>query len=431
LELISISTPAGVVVDRRAVLPDLPFGIGADLMKSVQRRGRWGEALERLCLIIFPAMCATTRFASATTSVPTFHETRAYSHPMPAADTYFGPVADVSSKYVGVLGVRSTQGKPTEFNAFVFDVGTGQHLWTLTRPVPPDNVNFRFTSIAIDGDLAVIGATYEHVPLPGRGIAYNAGAAYVYDLTTGQLKHKLVSDSPQINFLLGSSVDILGDRIAVGSWGNAYLFDATTGAQLAKLNPSMPSSQFGISVALSESAAVVGSNSDRSRGEFTGAAFAFDLATYAEISKFVPADAVAYDNFGIEVAVDDRFAIASGRGGAYVFDVMTGSQLMELALPRSTSTYPNLLDIQGTIALLGDPAIGRAATFDWTTGAALQELVPSDFASNFGGSVAMVGSTAVVGALGKAYQFHVVPEPSGAALLLVALVVTRGKRKIR
>ena len=396
-------------------------------MKGMQRRGLCGETLQRLCLIIVCALCGRTGLSSAATSVPNFYETRTYSHPMPGADTFFGwSEADISSKYVGVLGSRVTLSRPTEFSAFLFDVETGQHLWTLTQPVPPDNVNFRFESIAIDGDLAVVGATYEHVPLPGGGIAFNAGAAYVYDLTTGQLKHKLVSNSPQGNFLLGSSVDILGDRIAVGSWGNAYVFDATTGAQLAKLNPSMSSGQFGISVALSESAVVVGANSDRSRGEFTGASFAFDLDTYAEMSKFVPADAVAFDNFGFKVAVDGRYAIGSGRGGAYVFDVMTGSQLAELTSSIVSFANPLFVDIQGEIALLGNSIQQRAAMFDWMTGAALQELVPSDFPSNgrFGNSVAIAGETVIVTGRGKAYQFHQVPEPSGAALVLIGLMST-------
>jgi hypothetical protein len=260
-----------------------------ELMNLPNRRS-FGAARKQLCLVIGCASLVSASFSLAQPPAPTIHETRTYSHPHPAADKVMYPIVDISSKYVGVLGFkwRQINNDASHFDAFIFDAVTGQHLWTLTQPVPPDNVNFRFASLAIDGDLAVIGATYEHVPLPNGGVAPNAGAAYVYDLTTGQLKHKLVSNTPQNHSLLGSSVDILSDHIVVGSWGSAYVFDANSGDQLAQLNPSTPSNQFGISVAISESAILAGSNSDDSRGSFTGAVFAFNPQTSRSSPNLCP-----------------------------------------------------------------------------------------------------------------------------------------------
>ncbi len=365
----------------------------------------------------------TSNCCLAAEPIPVTNEIRYFTHPAPAADTFFGGPVDISDAYVGVLGLRSTASVATQFDAFIFDALTGQHIWTISRPKPANDVNYRFESIAIDGNLAVIGAT-GHVPLPGGGTAFNAGFAYVYDLTTGQLKHTLISNTPQDNFLFGSNVDILGNRIAVGSWGNAYVFDATTGAQLARLNPSTPSDQFGISVALSDEAILVGSNSDNSHGNFTGATFTFDSQSFAQITKFVRPNAVANDNFGINVAIDGRYGIAGGRSGAFVFDALNGTPLMQLTIPGATSATPEV-DIEGTTALLGRSALKRAIAFDWTTGMPLQDLVPTDIAtaSNYGLSVAMNGHKMLVSSVGKAYEFQLVPEPEVTVLIATALVV--------
>ncbi len=357
----------------------------------------------------------------ATQAVPILYDSLVYTHPSPTADSFFGNFADISSQYVGVLGGRSSNSRATQVDAFIYDAITGQHLRTFTQPIPASNVNFRFASIAIDGDLAVVGATYAHIPLPGGGFAFNAGAAFVYDLNTGALLHKLVSDTPRDNFLLGSSVDILDDRIVVGGWGNAYVFDATTGDQLAELLPSADSGQFGISVAISESAIVAGSNSDESQGSFTGAVYTFDPQTFAETSKFIPTDANAGDNFGIRVAVDGDYAIASGRSAAYVFGAQSGEQFTKLTLPGNT-TRSSTVAIQDTIALLGNPALGTAMTFDWESGTPINQLIGSTAALNFGFTVALAEDEALVAALGKAYQYHIVPEPTSSRLVVPFLV---------
>jgi outer membrane protein assembly factor BamB len=325
-------------------------------------------------------------------------------------------------------------------SVYIYRADTGELIHTLTRPTPSDNPNFNFgVSLAIDGDRVVIGAS-EHVALPGGRIAANAGAAYVYNLQTGQLLHRLVSSTPRENFQLGTDVAIHGNVIAVGSWGNAYLFNATTGAQLTRLQPSDTSSQFGISVDLNDSQVVVGANSDGERGTHTGAAYVFDLSTYTETRKIVPDDIDIHDNFGLHVRVDGRNAViqvpredvgTEDRGAAYVFDLENGAQLAKLTHPNSASVsdiFGRALDIQGHRVLIGS-GTGEAFVFDWTTGQALTELLPSLASTDgsYGLGVGLAGNSAVVTGMDRVFEFTVVPEPAAALLASAVLLALIGK----
>jgi hypothetical protein len=122
--------------------------------------------------------------------------------------------------------------------------------------------------------------------------------------------------------------------------------------------------------------------------------------------------------------------------------VTTGAQLKSLSLPGS-AFYPDAVDIQGTTALLGNRVLGRAMTFDWTTGQALQDLVPSNLPGNleFGNSVAMAGKSAFVTSINSAspiamnteklYEFNVIPEPSTFLLLLTGILTMCCRRRQR
>jgi hypothetical protein len=43
-------------------------------------------------------MCISIQFGLAAAAVPMVSEVRTLSHPAPAADTFFGPVVDISNK---------------------------------------------------------------------------------------------------------------------------------------------------------------------------------------------------------------------------------------------------------------------------------------------------------------------------------------------
>ena len=232
------------------------------------RQLRSQRALGARDLLILAFVLASHAPALAVVTIPERADVQAYydqANYVPALNqgSVFGSAVAATAQYLAI-GMQGSAGRtgPAEA-AFIYDPVTGNLLRTLTGNVNTVGNGSQFgCSIAIEGNLAVIGAEGEHITLPGGTTRFNSGAAYVFDLTTGAQISRLVPTTPFGNSYFGSDVAIKGGKVVVGSWGNAYLFDALSGQQLAKFAPSETSSQFGISVAMNDSVAVIGANSD-------------------------------------------------------------------------------------------------------------------------------------------------------------------------
>jgi outer membrane protein assembly factor BamB len=244
---------------------------------------------------------------------------------------FFGDAVALSGNFALVGAPLDDDAGSGSGSAYLFDVTTGQQLRKLT---PLDGAaSDRFgISVAIDGNIAVVGADRD------SHVATQAGSAYVFDVTTGQQLFKLAASDAAANDWFGSSVAISGDRIIVGSdrdgsndSGSAYLFDATTGVQLMKLTASDAGSNalFGHSVAISENLAVIGAPYANTAA--TGSAYVFDLTIGEETSKLVAPGTQASNWFGFSVAIDGLALIAGSpfhegysgdTGAAYVFRIV-------------------------------------------------------------------------------------------------------------
>ncbi len=99
---------------------------------------------------------------------------------------------------------------------------------------------------------------------------------------------KLLPDDGAADDEFGRSVAISGTSAIVGAYlddddgtdsGSAYLFDTTTGQQIAKLlaDDGAAEDRFGISVAISGATAIVGANRDDDNGNASGSAYLFDI----------------------------------------------------------------------------------------------------------------------------------------------------------
>jgi hypothetical protein len=316
----------------------------------------------------------------------------------------------------------------------------------LTAPAPGSLDDFGF-SVAVSGDTAVVGAVSEDAG------ATDAGAAYVFQRDVGgtgnwgQVK-KLTASDAQSSDNFGYSVALSGDIAVVGAdtegaggdaAGAAYVFSRNRGGdnnwgQVKKLTASDPEAYdvFGVSVAVSGDIAVVGAKWEDAGGELAGAAYVFSrnqggANNWGQVKKLT--GAAAFDNFGVSVAVSGDIAVVgawledlwgnSDAGAAYVFSRNQGGtdnwgQVKKLdAGEYDANDYFGVsVAVSGDIAVVGahgedvgGSSVGAAYVFSRNQGGAnnwghVKKLTASDAQANdeFGISVALSGDIAVVGA---------------------------------
>jgi len=346
---------------------------------------------------------------------------------------------------VVVVGAFSTDGPGNNAGAvYLFDMTTGQQL---TKLQPNDiAAGDRFgSSVAIDGDLIVIGSPWDD----DSGSV--SGSAYVFETATGAQLTKLVPLDGSSSDAFGSQVALAGSTVLVSApmddgagenEGSVYVFDAITGAQLFKLLPNDPGSHdlFGGSIAISGSRALVGSPGNDIQYFNSGSCYVFDLTTGSQLVRFESSDPGPSHYFGTSVALEGTLALvgadwADGVGGigsdcgaAYLIDTDPLSHISALSAPNPSfgDQFGVSVALSGSIAVVcadrrddnGDDS-GAAYLVDLANGSTVQQLLPSNGASfdEFGASVAVSGTTAIVGShwhsgTGSAYLFDI-PGGSG------------------
>ncbi len=179
--------------------------------------------------------------------------------------------------------------------------------------------------IAINGDLAVVGAPQDDT------MAEDAGAAYLfrYDGTTWVEEAKLVAADGETYDAFGTGVAIDGDVILIGAWwdsdngssaGAAYVFryDGTSWNQQAKLVASdpLPNAWFGYRVDLSGDVAIISAWGDGGATVFAGAAYIFryDGTTWNQEAKLLSPAPNVTDYFGYNVAIEGDLAAVGSLG---------------------------------------------------------------------------------------------------------------------
>ncbi|MEE9130266.1 MAG: FG-GAP repeat protein [Phycisphaerales bacterium] len=338
------------------------------------------------------------------------------------AGDQFGVSVAISGT-LAIVGARAGDNEYGEVpgSAYLFDTSSAVQIFKLLPSNGALNDLFGI-SVGISGTRAIVGAAF---------VDASSGAAYLFDTSTGgQIFGPLTNDGA-LDDKFGRAVAISGTRAIVGAWGDsdngsqagaAYIFDTTTGAQLFKLfaNDGEPFDNLGISVAISGATAIVGANRDDDNGSASGSAYLFDITTGKQLFKLLANDGAADDRFGVSVAIDGTRAIVGARldddngtdsGSAYVFDVTTGQQIVKL-VPSDNAAgdqFGRSVGISGVTAIVGalrdddnGGNSGSAYLLDATTGAEIAKLLPSDgtVGDVFGVSVAIAGITAIVGSTG-------------------------------
>ena len=293
-------------------------------------------------------------------------QTGAELHKLNATDAmggdYFGQSVAISGNYA-IVGAHSddlTNIGDNKGSAYIFNVTTGTEIRKLVADDGADDDTFG-VSVAIDGNYAIVGASYDD----DKGSA--SGSAYIFNVTTGTQLHKLIDSNGGVNYRFGGSVAISGNYAIVGSWDDvddsAFIFDVTTGTQLHKLIHSDAGGtnfRFGYRVAISGNYAIIGADLGYNNNVLTGVAYIFDVTTGKEIKKLFASDGAVNDYFGCSVAISGNYAIVgayadddngSSSGSAYIFGHIEDDLL------KITNDSPNMI-VNGNIDVNGNVGIG-------------------------------------------------------------------------
>ncbi|MEP0846550.1 MAG: hypothetical protein HRF50_06970 [Phycisphaerae bacterium] len=245
-----------------------------------------------------------------------------------------GDLALVGAPSCGLCPLGSGQGAAYLFRRQPDELGAWIELLQLAAGDPQLDDGFGF-AVAIDGDVAVVGAPFRAGPIP------HAGAVHVFERDhdeSGQwgevVRLSLSAPTPQEQF--GISVGVSGDVIVVGAWrydvpytdcGAAYVYEREPDSPrswrfVRRLTPNAPAAVdlFGREVAVFGDRIVVGAVGDDSAGDSAGAAYIFERdaggpGAWGEAAKLVGNDTEALDLFGASVAVYGDTVAVSAPGG--------------------------------------------------------------------------------------------------------------------
>lgn len=345
--------------------------------------------------------------------------------PGPPAYDWFGNSVAISGNTI-VVGAPAVVDASSGFGrAYVFTkTGSGWHESAELAGSGSMAHDWFGDTVAISGNTIVVGAPSVSVLTPGLG------RAYVFNKTAGGWHEigELAVPGTTPGDLFGASVAVSGRTIVVGApshaskAGAAYVFtNAGEHWQAEELqgHDTVAKDDFGGAVAVSGSTIVVGAFDHASEA---GRAYVFtkDAMNWRQVAELVGSDTVAGDGFGVSVAISGgTVAVGSGlaasdAGRGYLFTGGTTGWHQSGELMGSATVAGD--DFGDSVAVSGSTVVvGTFAHASGAPGAYLfikrptgwgrsTDLAGTGTSSNdeFGNSVAVSGTTIAVGAYGQA-----------------------------
>lgn len=288
-------------------------------------------------------------------------------------------------------------------------------------------------SVAIEGDIAVAGATFD------AGLDVETGTAFVFERQgdTWVRQAQLIADDGGQFDVFGVSASIENGVIFVGAYhesgsfersGAVYAFEHIDDEwiQTHKIVPDdpRPDGWFGWCVAADGNRLVVGARGHDANGSQSGCAYVFEKvgASWTQQSRLQPSDVVADTQFGTSVAIRDDVMVVGApgdatvvsRGGAaymFEFDGASWAQTDKMFAPdvERDDHFGIAVGTNGTDVLVGsffddDQGSKSGSVYAYRYEAATcildRKILPeiSSASARFGNAISMDGATAVIGA---------------------------------
>ncbi|MDF1809515.1 MAG: hypothetical protein P1U42_07455, partial [Phycisphaerales bacterium] len=334
----------------------------------------------------------------------------------------FGISIAIDQDLVAVSAVEDQDDGAISGSVYLFNRYQGNQLAKL---VPLDGApNDQFgSSIDMDAGYIAVGAMFDD----DNGIA--SGSAYVFSAIDHTQITKLIADDGALFDGLGNSISVDEGLVAVGApgdddrgieSGSAYVFNAHNGEQVVKLlaDDGAANDIFGSSIAIDQGIVVVGAAGDSDQGSNAGAAYLFNAITGNQLLKLIADDGSALDRFGATVSIFEGVVavgapgdsdLGPNSGSVYIFDVSTGKQLFKLHANDGVAEdlFGSSVAISDLVIAVGanqddvhGPNSGSAYLFDVNTGLQITKLVPPAGleGDRFGQSIAVQDDIVAVGA---------------------------------
>jgi len=344
--------------------------------------------------------------------------------------THFGSSVAINDSYalIGARSYASSRG-----NAYLYNLATGE--WTDLSTTSGELIttissySYFAYSVALNDSYALMGAYWEGI----------AGNAYLYNLSTGAWMNLSTTSGQPITALsfanfgyavaLNDAYALIGAPAANSYKGGAYLYNLSTGTWTNLASTSgqpitalAEESNFGTSVALNNSYALIG---DSSAYSGRGNAYLYFLTGgWKNLSSNSSVTSATSSAFGYSVALSDSYALigartySSSRGNAYLYNLTTGTWTDFATTPNqpisslgTSSYFGTSVALNDDYALIGASGVstnrGNAYLYDLETGAWTDLSATADApitalasSSYFGFSVALNSDYALFGAYG-------------------------------
>jgi hypothetical protein len=249
-----------------------------------------------------------------------------------------GSISGLGSRFgeaVAMSDGRIVIGSPGKDLASYINIGqvhvfrTNGSLIRSFNDTTPSNYSRFGASVAIDGDLVLVGAP------SSDSNSVEHGEAFLFNLSTGQRLFTFDDPTPTNRDFFGQSVAIDGDLVLIGdarddtadtNVGQAHLFSATTGQLLRTFEDPTRGAWdfdgFGESVSLENGLALIGAPFDQSTSSVVGQAHLFDAVTGVLLETFDDPTPTNADDFGGAVVLNEgRVLIGAPRDDTQLPDV--------------------------------------------------------------------------------------------------------------
>ncbi|MFN0110096.1 MAG: BACON domain-containing protein [Blastocatellia bacterium] len=313
---------------------------------------------------------------------PTFTAHSKLNRPDEEADSFGAAVATNGATIV--VGAPQTDAGALNSTGAAYIFAREGSLWAFRQKLLSAGLraNDRFgSSVAMSGSTIVVGTPgFDSSP----SVA-NTGSAYVYAFNNGAwiIQQILVQPSPQAGEGFGQSVAIDGNTVVVGcpvftnNRGRVAVFTAVGGGWQFRENLNFQpqdGDQFGASVSVSGNTIVAGIPLRDIIFQNTGSVRLFDFngTTWAFTQEVQALDGEGMDEFGTSVSIRGNKLVVGA-----IFDSSPG------------------ISSHGSAYYFTRPAVGQPWAFQ-------RKFLPTNLVANttYGNSVALSGSTIVVGTLG-------------------------------